>query len=365
MGDMHFRHELSYGTIIKDGRKGEWDAVLKIIHEKAKTCDVVVLLGDVLNSRHNHSSVIRRFVEFLRGFGDKEVHIIAGNHERYGTETALDFLKGVRNDGNNWWIWTEPQLAVLSGGDDDKTYPAFFIPYTTPHMMGGTTKEEAHDNIVKMFPKKDGRESFVFMHHGIKGSIWEGGTVDVDMFNEVTFSQSELEEHFDHAFGGHVHQPQRISDKTIVAGSILTTEVGEDSKSIWIYDTAKGLEEIELPVRGIYKHIWNGPSSLAHIPDHSIVKCVVTNKVYNLDDVREGLKRFDASIIVEQYPNERTKVHFEEGMLDLSLDNLLKIYSKEKGVDHSELSEAYSIVDSYDFNRTGSVVSENGNSNPA
>ena len=131
-GDQHWRNELPYGPVISDGRRAEWDAGITEIHKAGEPCDAVVLLGDNFNARHNHSSVIRRFVEFLKGFGNKQVHIVAGNHERYGTETALDFLQTLTDKTwgyRNWFVYTAPTSTVVAG------VPTFFIPYMTPHMM--------------------------------------------------------------------------------------------------------------------------------------------------------------------------------------------------------------------------------------
>ena len=65
IGDQHFRFQLPYAAAFKDDRRGEWEAVKKTITDAAEYCDGVVFLGDNLNSRHNHSSVNREFVEFV------------------------------------------------------------------------------------------------------------------------------------------------------------------------------------------------------------------------------------------------------------------------------------------------------------
>ena len=85
VGDQHFRYQLPYASSFKDGRRAEWEGVKEEIYKTADKCDAVVLLGDNLNTRHNHSSVNREFVDFLvrLGLGNKPVYIISGNHETF------------------------------------------------------------------------------------------------------------------------------------------------------------------------------------------------------------------------------------------------------------------------------------------
>jgi calcineurin-like phosphoesterase family protein len=335
VGDQHHRADLPYGSSLPDGRWGEWNAVISTIHKEAKDCNAVVLLGDNLNSRNNTSEVLRRFVEFLNGFGDKEVHILVGNHERSGKSTALDFLKKI--DHKNWTVYTQPSTINIGGVD------AMMIPYMTPGSMGLETKEEVMEAIIKMLPKKKMRLAFV--HHAITNSRVNGMEMDIqrDFFNEFVLSKEVMLKHFEQTFGGHVHEGQVLCPGIIVAGSIFTHTVGEHEKSIWKYEDGK-IGEIKLPVRGIHKIVWEERDAKEAIPSDSIVKCYVTNRETNLEDVKEFLSFFDASIIIEQYPSERTKTHFESGALDLSMDGLLKLFAESREYSYSDLKDGFDSI---------------------
>lgn len=326
-GDTHFRLEHSYASAFPDGRRSEWEAVKSKIHETAKSCDVVVLLGDNFNLRNNPSVVLREFVEFLKGFEDKPIHILCGNHERTGKNTALDFLQKLNMP--NWHVYTDIRSNVQLG---DAT--ATFIPYVTPAILGVETKEEA-EAIILDLPKDD----LSFVHHTISG------TKNTEFFNEIILDKNKLEKLFDMSFGGHIHKSERLSSKILVTGNIFTQEVGEPSKSIWIWDTkTKMLEEVSLPVRGIYKIVWEERDSKEFIPLNSIVKCYVTKKETNLDNVKEFLSNFDTSIIIEQYADERVKTHFEDGGLDLGIDNLLKLYAESKKINYEDLKQGFELI---------------------
>ena len=61
--------------------------------------------------------------------------------------------------------------------------------------------------------------------------------------------------------------------------------------------------------------------------------------------VKSALEIFDASIVIENYPNERQKAHFEDGApLDLSVEGLLKLYAQERNVSYPDLCEGFEII---------------------
>lgn len=328
IGDMHWRLELPYSSTVPDGRKSEWNDALDKIIKIADTCDVVVLLGDVFNSKHNHSSVIHGLVDFLKRLGDKEIYMISGNHCRYGEKTALDFLQKI--DHPNWHVYTK-----VTGGVQIGNIKATFIPFMTPAILCVETKEEAEAVILENLGPTD----VAFCHHAV-----EGARTSEFFDGEIVLDKNKMESLFGLTVYGHIHRAERLSAKVLGTGSVFTQEVGEPGKSIWVWDSKTNeIEEISLPVRGIYKIIWEEGDRL-EIPDHSIVKCYVTDKATDLDAVQRVLARFDASIIIEQYPNERSKVHFEEGGLDLSVESMLGKYAEAKGLSYEDLKEGFELI---------------------
>jgi hypothetical protein len=338
VGDTHFRYELPYSSVIPDGRRSEWEAVKNKIIETSKDCDAIVLLGDNFNLRHNNSTVIKEFIQFLNGFGDKEVHILCGNHERYGLSSAIDFLKHVKN--TNWFIYTEPRLTVVAGQE------AFMIPFMSPALLGAETKEEGLKNLLAMFPKD--AEPLAFCHLGVTGAKLHG--VSADFFNEIVLPKEVMEKHFWHSFLGHWHSKQMLFPSTYICGNVFSSEVGDHSKSIWTYES-KGtidieVKEIPLPVRPIHKLEWvdDAETRFASVPDNAIVKCYVTTKGTDLELVKKVLSRFDANMIIEKYSEQREKIHFEGNLLDLSIESILKMYAESKKLEYADLQSAFELI---------------------
>jgi len=339
VGDQHFRNQLPYAQAEADGRKSEWSAVITAIHTASRTCDAVVLLGDNLNSRHNHSSVLAEFVEFLDGFGEKEIHILAGNHERYGKETAIDFLKGVRPE---WKIYTEPRVTIIG------SIPAMMFPFMSPASLNASSVTEARDIALKMALPAH----YLFHQHIVEGTT-VGGALLEDI-PEIVFPKT-IEGRYKKIFGGHIHDPQIVSDKICVTGNIFTEQTGNTEKYIYVLDTdTDKAERIALPVKPIKKVEFPATDITTLVPE-TIYKCVVNDKALHgvgVDGIKANLEsRGIAHVIVEQYESERARTTEPVGDLDLSLPNLLKVYSEVKKVPYEQIQRALDFVNTHENNR--------------
>ncbi len=338
IGDLHIRFQLPYAAAIEDGRRGEWEAVKSKIIETAKNCDAHVFLGDNLNARHNHSSVNREFVEFINRDNFRgHRYIISGNHETFGKDTAIDFLKKSDIAGLHVYTKIERDTLITSLGTLDVT----FLPYMTPGLLNAENLEDAQQKVLEQLPGGD----VLFHHHAVSGV--KTNDQSIEFLNEIVLPREELEKKYKWIIGGHIHQKQWLSDKTLVAGSIFSQNAGDHAKSVFVLDTDKNeVEEIPLPVRGIYRVVNPSPEALRAIPDYSIVKVIITSLDTQIDDLRASMERFDSSIVVEQYPNKRKRIIFDEaGALDFSIDNLIRLYSKERNISHEDLKEAFELLE--------------------
>jgi len=289
------------------------------------------MLGDQLNSRHNHSQVIKQFVNFIERFNGKELFIISGNHEKVGSgETAIDFLKEVKNP--KWHIVTD---EVYIHQENGKKY--VFCPYFTNPELGVENSEEASKKLLK----KIGTGDILFIHHGI---------TNTGLFapNELLLAKTDLRKKFKMVFGGHFHVPSEDND-IIVCGSVFTQEVGEQEKFIWGLDeTSLEVKKFKLPNRPIYKQENPTIKGLDKLEKNSIVKVILTKKYEDdeLEEIQDKLKEFDAHIIIEDIPTQRKKmiVGGVSNILDLSLDQLLEAYAKERNIEYSKLIMGFDLI---------------------
>jgi DNA repair exonuclease SbcCD nuclease subunit len=334
IGDMHFKDRLSYSDHID--RTEERNEILDFIVDQAKDCDTVVSVGDVFDRRDPPASVTRDVAAFFERFKGKQLFIISGNHDKKasGGTTALDFLREIGD--KHWKIFTRPQAKVeIEGRIVD------FIPHMYKGELGVTTDEDGKKEIMSHLNKAD----IVFHHHAVSDTLSNG--VATNVFNEIVLPKKELEEIYALVVGGHIHTPG-IYGRTIVTGSVFNCDMGETAKYIWKIDPKDlSVEQIELPGRGIYKlenPTRRGIEKILAKGEHNIVKVIVTDKTTDINELKRMLSDFDAYLIVEQYPNERSKVHFEDGAIDLDVLNLLDVYAKARKVDYNLLCKGYSLI---------------------
>lgn len=330
VGDLHFRDRLSYSDHVD--RTKERDEVLDFIVDQAKDCDTVVSLGDVFDRRDPPAAVTRDAVRFFERFEDKKLYIISGNHDKKasGGTTALDFMGEI--EGKHWKIFTKPTRVPGVG---------HFLPHMYKSELGD---ENDRDGATTIHSELEGmpHEEILFHHHAVSDTFANG--IDTGSFNEIVLDKNQLEAHYGLIIGGHIHSPG-VYGKTIVTGSVFNSDMGETGKSIWkIDEKTLSVREIKLPGRGIYKLTNPTDLQIDAIPCYNIVKVIITNPEFNIDHIREKLKKHDAYLIVEQYPSKREKIHFEDGAMDLDVNNLIKIYAEAKKVNINLLSKGFELI---------------------
>ncbi len=397
VGDIHLKENLGYADYIADRRRPEKKEVLDFIHKTLDDCDTIVLMGDSLHAKNNPSNVIKDFVAFVKGFGEKEIYILAGNHEKFGDgRSAIDFMKEMKIP--NWHIITN-SIETIQTDDGDIVFCPYFhksevnkldnlqasegivdwiennveginpthgaltdadiesvgeTPVLTEQTMtdlyNETTNRREPESVSDImrggstgsaFSAKD----YLFVHHAISGTAVTNETT-TDLFNEPVLDKDKLLRNFALVVGGHIHRPSD-EGRVILTGSVFNNEAGEDGKKIWKIDTENGAtESIDLPGRKIYSMKDPSMPELEKLKKKSIVKVVLTKKLDGgTDELRDYLKaNFDAYLLLEQYPSERKKINFEEGMVEFTPEGLLKTYAKEREVPYDKLISAYELI---------------------
>jgi DNA repair exonuclease SbcCD nuclease subunit len=330
IGDIHLKPELGYSQYIKNGREEEKQEILNFIIKQSEDCDSIIFGGDQFNQKNPLSETIKEFTEFLERFKNKEIYIIAGNHEiKPNGETAIDYLKTITN--KNWHIITDKI---------DKVGNMTFCPYFNKSILGVKTDLAATKKIIQQFTKND----MLFVHHAVSETTTTTG-VETTIFHEPILPKKELEKLFKLVVGFHVHKPQ-CDGRTIIAGSIANQESGEHGKYIWKIGEKLAVEQIKLPGRQIWKVENATIEELEKIPKNSIVKVILTEKISKekIEEIRVALERFDASLLLEQYPSERKKLTVTDNILDYSVEKLLEVYALEKKVDLNKLKSAFELI---------------------
>lgn len=332
IGDLHFRESMPYADYLPDRRIGEKERVLDFIVETLSDCPTIVFLGDALNLRNNPSEVIREFVAFVERFRDKEIYLIVGNHELKGNGmSAIDFMAEI--DKKNWHVMKEISLVTFQDGTTGE-----FLPYQTKALIGTADKAEGVERVLERLQGAD----FLFHHHAVGATSSNG--ISTDTFPEIVLPKDKIEKKYKKVIGGHIHTPGEYG-KTIVSGSVFCADMGETEKFIWKLETREAtVEKFKIPGRGIYKLVNPSVQEIESILKHNVVKVIITDRSIEIGPLEKKLKGFDAHLIVEQFPDERKRVHFEEGAIDLGIDHLIDIYAEAKKIDREVLHKGYDLI---------------------
>lgn len=325
IGDQHFKAEMGYADYLRDGRRSEKKSVISYILDMSKQCQGVVLLGDNLNNRNNPSEVIREFVEFVEGFGDKEIFILLGNHEKNGNgKSALDFMKEINKP--NWHIVTNKI---------EKIDNLVFLPYFYKSEAGVSNNEQLKSYIMNNLPEGD----YLFAHHAISGSG------DGDFFNEVSLPYSELKSRFKRCINGHIHNPLQFETFT-QAGSVFTDQVGEVEKFVYTLDIVNDtITPHLLPNRGIYKLIDPAIEDIKKLPTDSIAKIYINPLRPDYNEIKELAKSMNINFhIIEKVDKVRGKVSDNADIIDLNINDLLKLYADKNKLSIDLLLEGFDII---------------------
>lgn len=336
IGDMHFKEKLGYSEYVSDRRVSEKAGVLDFIEATFKDHDAVVFMGDNLNSRNNHSDVIRDFVCFVERFDPEKTFILAGNHEKWGDgRSAIDFLKQVRRP---WKVITDkPEVHKIKGLN------CVFLPFMARVEVGAKTDEEASRKIEAMLPAGD-----VLFGHQTISDINMNDSIDTGMFNEPVLNKDFLKTRYRQIAIGHIHNSYQET-QILLTGSTFTNEVNELDKYIWTIEFNEQGESVtghRLPERAIKKLINPTPKDIAALPHPVILKVEMTKRDIDVGALKKQIqeKGVDGLIFVEKYFNERRQIEAQGDILEYSIERMLEMYAKNKNLDPRLLLEGYDLI---------------------
>lgn len=334
IGDMHFKRKMSYSDYIEDEREKEKELTKDKIVSSFADCDKIVFLGDNLDKKNNPSQVLREFTSFLERFEDKNIYLLAGNHEKKADgSSAIDYLSEVKD--KNWKV-----VAREVYEEDGLVFcPFFFNPE-----LEADSNEKAKEEIMSRLPDGD----ILFHHHAVSKTKTPSGK-ETNTFPEPILPRKRLSKKYDLVFGGHIHKPN-IQDDIVVTGSVTPNKMGEGEKYIFKVEDREEYEKIELPVRPIRKLVDPSKEEVREAgKERSIVKSVFTEKIPSKEFneiVETGKEECDGFVVVERYPREREQKDYdiEKDIIDISVEDLLQEYAEQHDIEPKKLFDGFDLI---------------------
>lgn len=285
--------------------------------------DVVLVSGDIYDRAVPSAETVRvaaRVLARIREAGAQLV-ITAGNHDsaaRLGVFSEFAAAGGLHLRTGIDQI-ADPVLVA----DEHGTVAVYGIPYLEPeptrHAMGLTEANghtsvltEAMRRIHEDLATRRGARSIVLAHAFVTGAAPSDSerTIAVGGVEHVA---AELFDGVDYVALGHLHGPQRLSDRVRYSGSPLPYSFSEAThrKSVWLVDLdADGLGAVrrrELPVPRRLATLSGRLADLLADEEHeALVGCylsvTVTDPVRPLDPMRRLRERFPYAVHLEWLP---------------------------------------------------------------
>lgn len=332
VGDAHFRLSWPHSDLFEDQRNDERKEIENVIVEEARGSDAVVVLGDLLDARENHPSVLTDAAVFLNRLASAcpKVAVIGGNHECYQDGTsALDVFEKTMGDRITFSI-AEPKTVVWGGT------VIRLQPYTNRHRLERETNGEAAMEIVSQIPEGT---TILAAHHAFSGTRSYHG-VPVDEFPEIIIPSDEALKRARYLVGGHIHMPSD-SGAVKVVGSLMNHSFGEDSvHRLLAYDTDNDLfSTVDLPGRKLVKLTDPTEWQLKAVKDDSAVRvCLTEGNVLPPWFMPE-------SLTVETAVQDTSLAADAEHRDDMSVRSLLVTYAEAKGIDINRLESAMASLE--------------------
>ncbi|MGN0613563.1 MAG: exonuclease SbcCD subunit D [Porcipelethomonas sp.] len=314
LGDLHIGKKVNRFSMLED-QKFVLDQIIKIADEE--NVSVAVIAGDVYDKSMPPTEAVTIFDEFLTELvrmGVK-VLIISGNHD---SVERLSFASKLIEKSS---VYISRQFSgkvqKVTFSDEFGNVNFFMLPFIRPVDVRSVCPEEEIKDYNQAVSKAvsqiaiDTSERNIIIAHQF---ITNAQTSDSELLSVGGLDNVEAEifRDFDYTALGHIHKPQKITNRMRYSGSILKysfSEIGIE-KSVPIIDMReKGRMEIKLcslkplhdmiEIKGKYNQLMS-PDFYEEIDRDSYIHAVLTDSTHEPDAINK-LRCIYKNIMVLDY----------------------------------------------------------------
>ncbi len=243
LADLHIGKRLN-GVSLIDDQKYIFNQINGIL--KQNSVDAVVIAGDIYDKQAPSAEATELFDDFLTSLSkfNIPIMIISGNHD---SPERLSFAGRIL-ENNNIYIYSifDGSLKCITVKDVD----FYLLPFVRPQTVRRFFPDENFNTCDEMMKfifhdfKKSKKSVLVTHQFAVNGQAdeQEVGTVintDISIFKQ-----------FDYIALGHLHEPHRVSDNAVYAGSPLKYSLAEADyeKCVLIIDTDNDMSIEKIPL---------------------------------------------------------------------------------------------------------------------
>lgn len=239
--------------LMKLDRSEEHEAFLDWLLEtlREKSIDLLLIAGDIFdvpNPPHQSLELFYRFLHRVSVETSTQTLIIAGNHDSgLLLDAPKELLKTHRvrvwgklsQNPEDHWLVIDDKLAVCA------------LPFFRSFELLPQGEGDALEALRRFLVRKKNLPSLLLFHH-LAGVYEASGSEQVVSLSGVDSIPVELLRDFDYVALGHIHKPQKISEKAYYSGSPIPLRFSETlGKSVMLLelkDKAFAIEKLSIPV---------------------------------------------------------------------------------------------------------------------
>ncbi|MBD5142125.1 MAG: exonuclease SbcCD subunit D [Ruminococcus sp.] len=312
LADLHIGKKLGDYPLLEDQKQ-----VLQQALEIAKTCDEILIAGDIYDKSNPSTEAMTVFDEFLTKLHElaKPVYLISGNHDASGRISYFGKLLE-KNQITVSFPFTG-KLQVVTAPDDE--IQIYLLPFITPSKVKEFYKNEkiesyqdAVEIVLKHSEISQDKINILVAHQFITGGTKSDEEFSVGGLDNINASVFDM---FDYVALGHLHKPQQCSRETIrYAGSPLKYSLAEEyqNKSFTVIEIQDknnikiNLIPVQLPhdvrtVKGSFQELYAMPKT------EDYISVILTDENFD-SDARASLKYNFPNMIKFQIENTKIQI---------------------------------------------------------
>lgn len=361
LSDFHLGKNVN-GFSMLDDQKYILNEIIKVIDDEKP--DALMIAGDIYDRSVPPAEAVALFDEFLKKISKRELEtfVIAGNHdsaERIAFASTL-----IDKSGIHFSPVYDGKIRKFVLSDEFGEVNFYMLPFVKPLTVAEVFPEEkekiksytdaAELATQKMEIDKNARNVLI-AHQFVTGAIRSdseekslGGMDNVD---------AEVFDEFDYVALGHIHRPQKITEKIRYSGSILKysfSEIKYDKSVTVVEINEKGKMQIRtVPLKpkrdvrelcGTYMELTN-KKFYDTLNRDDYFHIILTDEDDVLDAI-DKLRMIYPNVMALDYDNKRTR-NAEKVLSDVRVDDMLPLelfadfYKKQNGQEISDEQRKY------------------------
>lgn len=361
LSDFHLGKNVN-GFLMLDDQRYILDEIIKIID--LETPDAIIIAGDIYDRSVPPAEAVALFDEFLKRISKREIEtfVIAGNHdsaERIAFASSL-----IDKSGIHFSPVYDGKIRRFSLNDEHGEVNFYMLPFVKPLTVTEVFPEEkenvkSYTDALRLAISKmevdETKRNVLVAHQFVTGAVRSdseekslGGMDNVD---------AEVFDKFDYVALGHIHRPQKITEKIRYSGSILKysfSEIKFDKSALVVEMDEKGKmkpREVPLTPKRDMKEL---KGSYMELTDKKFYDGINREDYFHIiltdeEDVLDAIDRLRViypNVMALDYDNKRTR-SAEKVLADVRVDDMLPLelfadfYKKQNGQEISDAQREY------------------------